>query len=140
MGSLKSNLQKMGKIRKRKTKLVPVELDSKKLKQQENLDDYKFELSDLPQKENDGLWKDIILPDSVLQTQDLAGLGMFEEIDGSQYDIIKARADKKNPKNKSVEEKQEDAMVDDQVKEESPKSELTEEQQKLKAAKREAKK
>merc|ERR1712178_474289 len=130
MGSLKSNLQKMGKVRKRRTKLVPVELDSKKLKQQENLDDYKFELSDLPQKENDGLWKDIILPDSVLQTQDLAGLGMFEEIDGSQYDIIKARADKKNSKTTTVEEK----------KQELSKPELTEEQQKLKAAKREAKK
>merc|ERR1712178_203362 len=114
MGSLKSNLQKMGKVRKRRTKLVPVELDSKKLKQQENLDDYKFELSDLPQKENDGLWKDVILPDSVLQTQDLAGLGMFEEIDGSQYDIIKARADKKNSNTPPEEKKQEDAMVDDQ--------------------------
>merc|ERR1712178_295002 len=129
MGSLKSNLQKMGKVRKRRTKLVPVELDSKKLKQQENLNDYKFELSDLPQKENDGLWKDIILPDSVLQTQDLAGLGMFEEIDGSQYDIIRARVDKKNSKNTSVEEKQEEIMTDDQVNEEPPKPELTEEQQ-----------
>merc|ERR1711972_740313 len=124
----------MGKTRKRKTKLIPVELDSKKLKQQENLDDYKFELSDLPQKENDSLWKDIILPDSVLQTQDLAGLGMFEEIDGSQYDIIKARVDKKNSKNMSVEEKQEDTMANDQVQKEPPKAELTEEQQKLKAA------
>merc|ERR1711879_247272 len=51
-----------------------------------------FEMSDLPEKEHDSVWKDVVLPDSVLQTADLAGLGMFEEIDGSQYSVIKARA------------------------------------------------
>lgn len=89
----------MGKIRKRKTKQAPINLDSdtiKKLKTDEtdNIEDYVFDLADLPAKENNGKWRDVILPDSVLSTADLGGLGMFEEIDGSQYDIIKARSNK----------------------------------------------
>merc|ERR1712154_175823 len=82
----------MGKRRKKQT-LAPIELDAKKAKKTENLDDFRFEFSDLPAKEASQTgWKDVILPDAALQTADLEGLGMFEEIDGSEYNVIKARA------------------------------------------------
>ena len=83
--------RKSPKISKNKVEISPDLLAAKKNERTglQKDDDYVYDVPDLPVDE-DG-WKPVILSDAVLQSGDLQGLGCFEEIDGSYYDIIKSK-------------------------------------------------
>merc|ERR1711879_744074 len=144
MGSLESQVEltEMGKRKgqiggsRGKLKKSKLKIDLESFKKE---DDYGAGVDfELREKSSDG-WSQVVLPDAVLRTGDLDGLGMFEEIDGSQYEVIKNRKNKQNVEEKIV-ESQERTMLEEVKKEEEKRREEKQEKLRLFQEKRKERK
>merc|ERR1711879_981876 len=145
MGSLESQVEltEMGKRKgqiggsRGKLKKSKLKIDLESFKKE---DDYGAGVDfELREKSSDG-WSQVVLPDAVLRTGDLDGLGMFEEIDGSQYEVIKNRKNSKQNVEEEIVESQERTMLEQVKKEEEKRREEKQEKLRLFQEKRKERK